>query len=93
MESLEAVRLTKPERHTQHWNEVALSSGGQGTGKFWTHIPNGMGEFLGADHFITALRLRLADLDFDPLATCQMPVRRRVAEGAKRAWTQKVSTR
>ena len=73
LESLEATRLTEAEARTQHWNEVTLSSGGQGTGKVWTHIPCGLSEFMDADHFITALRLRMADLEFDGAALCQMP--------------------
>ena len=31
---------------------------------------------MGADHFITGLRLRMADLELDPAATCQMHTRK-----------------
>ena len=72
LEALEAVKVTTKRGHDAHWREVALSAGGQGTGKFWTHIPKGISEFFGCDHFLTALRLRLADMELDENAVCQM---------------------
>ena len=41
LEAVEAVQVTKKEGHDVHWNEAALSSGGPGTGKFWTSLPRG----------------------------------------------------
>ena len=51
---------------------MVLSSGGPGTGKFWTSIPRGRSQFFSVDHFATALRLRLADYNIEKGATCQM---------------------
>ena len=41
LESFEAVQVVRKSGHTVHWREAALSSGGEATGKFWTHISNG----------------------------------------------------
>ena len=67
-----ATKFTMMRGHDTHWREVCLSSGGPGNGKFWTSIPRGRSEYLGTDHFITALRLRLAGIDIMKGAMCQM---------------------
>ena len=72
LESLDAVEILEEQGRGQHWRETMLSSGGQGTGKFWTTIPQGRTEFYGVDHFITALRLRMADINIPIGAVCQM---------------------
>ena len=74
------MRAIESLRATQLWSEssafesvVLLSSGGQGSGKFWSQIPFEPGLFFPNHHFRMLMLMRLCCIDVPSGSVCQIP--------------------
>ena len=71
VEALQATRLHSS--MANHNRTVLLSSGGPGTGSFFTTIPSRPDYFMDNEHFRIALNMRLGIMEAPPGTVCQVP--------------------